>query len=165
MAQITVAERSELKRSKKDKTYFAVKDIDGQTYICYHPNQHPDFENGATVDVVIKPSTNPDYSPSIELAKGEETAPKKDTSAPKSEHRVEPEDTKLKSMAMSYAKDTVVPIAVAALSNKLIKEMSEDKFLTTFTTAIETRILKMSNRFYTHLLETTKIAEKINEET
>ena len=151
MSQIVVTERSELMKSKKGKVYFTVKDTEGNTYVCYHPNQHPDFEPAANPEVKISPSSNPDYSPSIELVGGERVASSPASPKQTIKPQVKSEGREL-SFAQSYAKDVFVAYIGAG------------RFKDSTPAAIATNINQIAKGLLPFLSNTDKIVEEIVEE-
>lgn len=154
MSEIIVAERSEILKSKKGKTYFTVKDTEGNTYVCYHPNQHPDFEPHSNPGVKISPSSNPDYSPSIELDKGQAT--KNPTFTPQKQSYGRDEDkVDIRTALMCASEQMAAWISVGKM-----KEINADT-----PAKLADQTMEVAKRLYINwLISTDKIVEKIVEE-
>ena len=150
MSQIVVTERSELMKSKKGKTYFTIKDTEGNTYVCYHPNQHPDFEPHNNPEVKINPSSNPDYSPSIELLGTEKEKP-----APQKQYS---RDDTNRSIEKQVALKGSVEIVKALIESKTWGK--EDLTIPKITATIK----KIANSNDEWLMGSQQIAEKLQEE-
>ena len=149
ISEIIVAERSEILKSKKGKTYFTVKDTEGNTYVCYHPNQHPDFEPHSNPEVKISPSSNPDYSPSIELAK-------------EGEKPTQPQRRKSDDTNRSIEKQVALKGAIE-ITKALIESKTWGKDDLTIPN-INATIKKIANSNDEWLMSSQKVVEKIVEE-
>ena len=149
MSEIIVAERSEILKSKKGKTYFTVKDTEGNTYVCYHPNQHPDFKPHSNPEVKISPNSNPDYSPSIELAK-------------EGEKPTQPQRRKSDDTNRSIEKQVALKGAIE-ITKALIESKTWGKDDLTIPN-INATIKKIANSNDEWLMSSQKVVEKIVEE-
>ena len=127
---ITVMARSDLIVSKNKKTYFTITDETGQKYISFKPSLHPEVPVGTQKEIEWEPGKMADDTPRLLGIVGQKTE-EPGRSLIKEAIRegavvIEPtDDTRLRSMAVSYSKD----LAVAGKIE--LKEIAKyaDKFL------------------------------------